>query len=240
MKAQPYWFYPKLSFGDRVESFQFPTSKVVCIGRNYVAHAKELNNPVPSEPLLFIKPNSCLVDFETPINLQHLAEPCHFEAELAILIGNPLSNATAEQAEKAIYGLGLALDLTLRGMQQRLKSQGHPWEKAKSFNNACPVTSFVLKPAHIDWKAIEFSLHINDSERQHGQTEHMIVSVIDLIVEASNYFILLPGDIVLTGTPAGVGQLQLSDKLRLSLKTQPRDSTMQLNYSWQSVVNPND
>ncbi|MGX5202196.1 fumarylacetoacetate hydrolase family protein [Aliikangiella sp. IMCC44632] len=240
MQTIPMWFYPKIVDAQNTTQFQFPTSKVVCIGRNFVAHAQELNNPVPKEPLLFIKPNTCLVDFAEPLNLNHLAEPCHFETELAILIGSSLTNATLAQAEASICGVGLALDLTLREMQQRLKKQGHPWEKAKCFDNACPVTSFILTEKGLNWDQIEFKLQINGNAQQQGYTSQMIVGVVELIAEASKHFRLLPGDIVLTGTPAGVGQLNVGDQLALSLTFQSQDTNQQFNYHWQSVVNSND
>ncbi len=116
-----------------------PLGKVVCVGRNYAAHAKELNNPVPTEPVLFMKPSTALVKLDEPLVIPTDLGECHFEAEMSILIGQSLSNCTEDQASTAIAGIGLALDLTLRELQQELKEKRLPWEKAKSFDGACPV-----------------------------------------------------------------------------------------------------
>ncbi len=120
-----------------------PLGKVVCVGRNYAAHARELNNPVPAEPVLFIKPNTALAPLGEVIFIPaHLGE-CHFETEMSILIGQPLTQCTEQQAQQAILGVGIGLDLTLRDLQQQLKDKSLPWEKAKSFDGACPASEFI-------------------------------------------------------------------------------------------------
>ena len=120
-----------------------PLGKIVCIGRNYAEHARELNNPVPDEPLLFIKPATSAVHITRPLDFPRNQGAVHFETELAVLIGRPLTNASASDAEAAILGYGLALDLTLRDVQSRLKEKGQPWERAKAFDGACPLSPFV-------------------------------------------------------------------------------------------------
>jgi 2-keto-4-pentenoate hydratase/2-oxohepta-3-ene-1,7-dioic acid hydratase in catechol pathway len=194
-----------------------PLGKVVCVGRNYAAHAKELNNPVPTEPVLFIKPSTSLVKLEEPLAIpSHLGE-CHFEAEMSILIGQTLSNCTQEHASEAIAGIGLALDLTLRELQQELKEKGLPWEKAKSFDGACPVSGFVPISQDINLQDQQILLLQNQQIKQNGNTEDMITPVLALLSYISQFFTLLPGDMVLTGTPAGVGPLKPGDQLSLSL-----------------------
>ena len=141
----------------------------------------------------------------------------HFETELALLIGESLSNATPEQAKRAVIGLGLALDLTLRDVQSKLKDKGHPWEVAKGFDGACPLSSFVKPGALPDWDALSFSLSINDELRQNGNTADMLFSMTELLVEMSRHFTLKPGDVILTGTPAGVGILPRGATLHLNL-----------------------
>tara|TARA_R110000823_G_scaffold290928_3_gene409220 strand:+ start:181 stop:846 length:666 start_codon:yes stop_codon:yes gene_type:complete len=197
--------------------FEHTLGKIVCVGRNYVEHAKELDNPVPTEPLLFIKPATAAVRLEETINAPAIRGEVHFETELSLLIGEPLSNATPEQADRAIVGLGLALDLTLRDVQSRLKGSGHPWEVAKGFDGACPLSSFIKLSEQRHWDALSFSLSINDELRQKGNTADMLFSVTELLVEMSRHFTLEPGDVILTGTPAGVGVLPRGATLHFSL-----------------------
>ncbi|MGO1691927.1 MAG: fumarylacetoacetate hydrolase family protein [Marinobacter sp.] len=194
-----------------------PLGKVVCIGRNYAEHAKELNNPVPSEPLLFIKPASSAVHLTRPLDFQGRKGQVHFETELAVLIGKPLTNVSASEAQAAILGYGLALDLTLRDLQSQLKDKGHPWERAKAFDGACPLSPFVAAE-HFPNDHITFSLDINEQRQQSGDTRDMLFPIVPLLVHISRHFTLLPGDVVLTGTPKGVGPLLSEQTLKLQLE----------------------
>jgi len=196
----------------------FRLGKIICVGRNYADHAAELNNPVPDEPLLFIKPATAAVDMTQPIHMPVGRGSCHFEGELSLLIGERLSNANAAEVSPAIAGLGLSLDLTLRDLQARLKKAGYPWEKAKGFDNSCPLSPFVKLDWLPDWDKLSYSLWLNDELRQRGKTEHMLTPILDLVAYISSYFTLEPGDVVLTGTPAGVGELQHGDKLVMQLE----------------------
>lgn len=193
--------------------FDSPITKVVCVGRNYAEHAKELNNPIPSEPILFIKPESSVVSLDQPFVIPET--DCHYEAEIAVLIGETLSNASAEEAEGGIVGLGLALDLTRRELQSKLKEKSHPWEVAKSFDGACPLSEFVPIEKCGPLNELEFTLHINDELKQHGHSSDMLNPIAPLIAHMSTFFTLRPGDVILTGTPKGVGQLQKGDALSL-------------------------
>jgi 2-keto-4-pentenoate hydratase/2-oxohepta-3-ene-1,7-dioic acid hydratase in catechol pathway len=193
-----------------------PVGKVVCIGRNYAEHAKELNNPVPDEPLLFIKPSTAIIPLSQSIALPQGRGGLHYETELAILIGERLTHASEADAGKAIAGVGLALDLTLRDLQSTLKSKGLPWEKAKAFDGSCSLSAFAA-PTGLDLTHLEFNLWINNVLRQQGNAAQMLLPVTALLAYISEWFTLLPGDVVLTGTPAGVGQLQAGDQLRLQL-----------------------
>ncbi len=194
-----------------------PLGKIVCIGRNYAEHAKELNNPVPDEPLLFIKPATAAVHITRPIELPQNRGEVHYETELAVLIGRPLTQASASEAEAAILGYGLALDLTLRDVQTRLKEKGHPWERAKAFDGACPLSPFVSADK-LRGDNIGFSLDIDGERRQTGHTREMLNPVVPLIAHMSSQFSLMPGDVVLTGTPKGVGPLQSGQTLTLELE----------------------
>lgn len=200
----------------RTAPIDLPVGKVVCVGRNYAEHARELNNPVPDEPLLFIKPSTALQSMQEPIRLPKQRGGLHYEAEVAVLIHQPLTAVTEDEAERAISGVGLALDLTLRDLQSDLKAKGLPWEKAKAFDGSCCLSAFV--PAKdIDLKTLPFTLRVNDTLRQAGNTDQMLRSISALVAHISHWFTLLPGDVVLTGTPAGVGQLHAGDQLRLQL-----------------------
>ncbi|MBR9871314.1 MAG: fumarylacetoacetate hydrolase family protein [Gammaproteobacteria bacterium] len=194
-----------------------PLGKIVCIGRNYAEHARELNNPVPSEPLLFIKPSTAATHITRPLELPRDQGQVHFETELAVLIGRPLTNTSASEAELAILGYGLALDLTLRDLQTKLKEKGHPWERAKAFDGACPLSPFV--PADkLPRDNIHFTLDIDGRRQQTGDTRDMLNTIVPLIAHMSSQFSLLPGDVVLTGTPKGVGPLESGQTLSLELE----------------------
>jgi len=182
--------------------------KIVCVGRNYAEHARELNNPIPTSPLLFIKTASCVVPFEAPIVLPKGKGSCHHELEIALLMG----------ADGPI-GVGLALDLTLRDLQDQLKAKGHPWEKAKAFDGACPLSDFVALDEALYAQLGNLSLQLfrNGDIQQEGNSSQMLMSITALIGEINHYFSLQEGDVVLTGTPAGVGPLVSGDKLEAKL-----------------------
>lgn len=195
----------------------FPAGKVVCIGQNYADHIAELNSVSRPEPLFFIKPNSALCAVEPSFEIPKNLGPCHNELELAVLIAKPLKKASETQVIEAVWGYGLALDLTLRDVQSKLKKQGRPWELAKGFDGACPISSFVNKSEITCPQDVNLQLIVNNQIRQDGNTKHMIRPIYQLIAQMSEHFTLMPGDIVLTGTPAGVGPLSSGDKLSLSL-----------------------
>lgn len=195
----------------------FAPGKAVCVGRNYAEHAKELNNPIPHSPLLFIKPATAFVDMAKPIVLPSGLGDCHHELEVALLIGKTLFKAAPDEVMTGVLGYGLALDLTLRDLQSELKNKGHPWERAKAFDGACPLSAFVPSAAVPDWRRLQLRLTRNGRLQQDGLTQDMIFAVEDLLANISHSFTLNPGDIVLTGTPAGVGPLQLGDRLKAEL-----------------------
>lgn len=194
-----------------------PLGKIVCVGRNYADHAAELNNPIPTEPMLFIKPATSVVDMDKPFLVPRGLGSVHFETEMSILIGFTLTRASELEAEKAIAGVGLGLDLTLRDLQSKLKEKGHPWEKAKAFDGSCPLSCFVKPDQIVDLQNVDIKLTVNGEIRQHGNSSHMLNRVLPLVSYISQFFTLQPGDIVLTGTPAGVGPVQAGDKLQVEL-----------------------
>ncbi|MBL8251891.1 MAG: fumarylacetoacetate hydrolase family protein [Candidatus Competibacter sp.] len=194
-----------------------PAGKIVCIGRNYLDHIRELNNAPPETPILFIKPSTSLRALDEPIRLPIGRGSCHHEVELAVLVGQALRDADAATARQRVAGYGVALDLTLRDLQAELKQKGYPWETAKAFDGSCPQSPF-LKPDDLaDPQAVDLTLQINGEFRQKGHTAQMMIGIFDLMAHISTHFTLLPGDVVLTGTPAGVGPLRSGDRLVLGL-----------------------
>jgi len=212
-------FYPKKldQSGKIISEYDSSTSKVICVGRNYAAHAKELNNAIPKTPLLFIKSTNTLVDLDEQIIIPENQGECHHELEIAILIGEQLTNATEQECLSAIKGIGLALDLTLRELQSKLKSKGQPWEKAKSFDGACPVTGFMSIENFPNLSNISFDLNKNGHCAQKGNSKDMLFDIPSLIQQISKCFTLYPGDIILTGTPQGVASLNSGDRISLEL-----------------------
>lgn len=198
-------------------SQQIPVGKVVCVGLNYSDHVAEMNSQCADEPVIFLKPSSALVPLEQPVAIPVEFGSCHYEAEMSVLIGEQLADCTEQQAAEAIIGVGVALDLTLRDLQNQFKQKGHPWDKAKGFDGACPASAFVDRSQVGDLQDIELRLSINGEVRQESNTSHMITPVLPLIAYISRYFTLMPGDIVLTGTPAGVGPLSSGDMLTVEL-----------------------
>ncbi len=204
----------------------FPMGKVVCVGRNYAAHAKELNNPVPTEPLLFIKPGSCVVALDDSFSIPNDERGAvHYEAEIAVLIGKPLSRRpNAEEVLDAISGFAPALDLTLRELQDKLKAKAYPWEVAKSFDGACVLAPFVPGDAVADLTDLGIRLSLNGELRQDGNSRDMLNPILPLIQYICGHFSLQAGDVILTGTPVGVGPLTAGDVLDLQLVDHSRFS----------------
>lgn len=194
-----------------------PPGKAVCVGLNYAAHVAEMGSAKAAEPVLFIKPRTALVPLAGEIAIPVDRGACHFETEVALLIGAPLRDCTPAAAVAGIAGVGIALDLTLRELQQQLKAAGHPWERAKGFDGACAVSAWLQPAALGPLAALTFSLAQNGALRQQGSTAAMLTPVPELLCYMSRWFTLEPGDIVLTGTPEGVGPLAPGDELEIVL-----------------------
>jgi 2-keto-4-pentenoate hydratase/2-oxohepta-3-ene-1,7-dioic acid hydratase in catechol pathway len=207
-------YHHKWTNGDLIS---LAPGKIVCIGRNYAEHARELNNPIPTEPMLFMKPVTSIVDISKPIIIDWEKGIVHHELEVSVLIGEALTQCTKQQAASAIIGVGLALDLTLRDLQNDLKQKGHPWEKAKAFDGSCPLSAFEPIELFDALDNIELELTINGAVRQKGSSRQMLTDMVSLLEYISHWFTLKPGDVVLTGTPAGVGPLHPGDQLQIDL-----------------------
>ncbi|MEW9799126.1 fumarylacetoacetate hydrolase family protein [Alteromonas sp. CYL-A6] len=197
-----------------------PVGKVVCVGRNYLDHIEEMASTVPAAPLLFMKPAAALCALNEPLVIPHGRGECHNELEVAVLLSSPLSHASEDEVRAAVWGIGLGLDLTLRDVQKALKADGQPWERAKAFDRSCPVSGFVPVSLFGDWQDLHFTLSINDEIRQRGHTALMLHAIVPLIQEMSTVFSLAPGDVIMTGTPKGVGPLHAGDRITASLTGQ--------------------
>lgn len=195
------------------QSRPIPVGKIVCVARNYAEHARELGNPVPERAVLFIKPASSLLADGGTVVIPPYTNDCHHELELAVLIGRTGKDIAEGQALDHVAGYGVALDLTLRDVQADLKARGLPWEIAKAFDTACPLSPFVAAEMIPDPQNLPLQLRVNGELRQDGTTAAMLRPVARLISEASGYFTLEAGDVLLTGTPAGVGPLRSGDKV---------------------------
>ena len=185
--------------------------KIICIGRNYVDHAKELKNPVPSEPVFFLKPDSSLLKRNRPFFYPDFSEDIHYEAEIVINISKVGKNIRMEFAHTYYDKIAIGLDLTARDLQSQLKKKGLPWTKAKGFDNAAPISPFVSLSGFPDINNINFRLDMNGETVQRGNTGEMVFSVDDLIVYLSRFMTLKTGDLIFTCTPAGVGPIKIGD-----------------------------
>lgn len=188
--------------------------RLFCIGRNYAAHIRELGNAPDSACTVFMKPASALLAPGAPIRLPVGRGPVHHEAELVVRIGTGGRNIPADAALGHIDAFGLGLDLTLRAVQDDLKARGLPWELAKAFDGSAPLGPLVPRRDE-DFRAFRFQLRVNGSLRQQGDTAQMLYGVADIVRILSSHWTLQPGDLIYTGTPAGVAPLAAGDTVEL-------------------------
>ena len=207
-------------------------SKIVCVGRSYADHAKELGNAIPDRPVLFIKPPSALTTLDDGITWNRSLGNCHYECELTLRIDRPLKGETDPiKALDAVGAVTLGLDLTLRDVQDDLKKKGQPWERSKAYDGSCILSDWIaLDDVVQDWADVHYTLHINDELRQKGDTSHLIFDVGTLLADISQVFTLEVGDVIMTGTPAGVAALVSGDQLKMTLTGKTQD------YVWNTFV----
>jgi len=191
--------------------------KIICVGQNYLRHIEELNSIRSKNPLIFMKPSTAILQEGNAINLPAFSTEVHHETELALLIGKETKNIKREAWKDSVSGVGIALDLTLRDLQNEAKKNGHPWTICKGFDGSCPVSTFIPLEKIKDIKKLNIQLFVNDTLRQNGYTGDMIWQIGELLEFISKIFTLEPGDIILTGTPEGVGKLYSGDHLRASI-----------------------
>ncbi len=194
-----------------------PFRNIFCIGRNYVEHAQELKNEVPSQPLVFLKPTSSIIFDGNEIHIPQQSQNVHHEIELAVAIDKTGKDIAKENALDYIGGFGIGIDVTARDIQQKAKEKGHPWSVAKGFDTFAPLSTFVEQKELPNPQNAELQLSVNGETRQSDNTELMIFTVADLIHYLSTVFTLQPGDIILTGTPKGVSPIVSGDVIKASL-----------------------
>lgn len=187
--------------------------KIICIGRNYIDHAKELNNPVPKEPVFFMKPDTALLPKNNPFIYPSFSNDIHHEIEIVIKINRLGKHIEEKFAHKYYNEIGVGVDFTARDIQQLCKEKGLPWEKAKGFDGSAPTSKFISIDQFDDLNNINFSLQVNGVTKQQGNTKDMLFNFNKIIVHVSKFITLKIGDIIYTGTPSGVGPVKIDDKI---------------------------
>jgi acylpyruvate hydrolase len=187
--------------------------KIIAIGRNYAEHAKELNNPVPTSPVIFMKPDTALLKDNKPFYHPDFSHDVHHEIEVVLKISKEGKHISEKFAAGYFEEIALGIDFTARDIQQRQKEKGLPWELAKAFDNSAPVSNFVPKAQFADLYALNFNLDVNGQSRQVGNTKDLIFSFEFIIGFVSQYITLKKGDLIYTGTPQGVAKVNIGDRL---------------------------
>ncbi|WP_417238598.1 fumarylacetoacetate hydrolase family protein [Bizionia sp.] len=187
--------------------------KLICIGRNYTEHIKELENERPTDPVVFLKPDTAILLKKQPFFIPDFSNDVHHEVEILVKINKVGKHISEKFAHKYYNEIGLGIDFTARDLQAQLKEKGLPWEKAKAFDGAAVIGNWLPKTEFNDINNLNFSLKRNDQLVQNGNTSHMLWKIDALIEYVSKYFTLKIGDIIFTGTPAGVGRVEPNDQL---------------------------
>lgn len=194
-------------------SKEIQIGKIVCVGRNYTEHARELGNEVPEKPVVFLKPASAAIQSGGKITYPSFSNEMHHEVELVLLIGAEIKNASLLESENAIIGYGLGLDMTLRDVQNELKKKSHPWTIAKCFDTSAVLSAFTLKENYSLTLEEEISLSINGILKQKEKLNKMIFKPAQIVQYISSLMCLEEGDLIYTGTPAGVGKVERGDNI---------------------------
>ncbi len=192
--------------------------KIICIGRNYKDHIKELNNTVPAEPVFFMKPDSAIITNNKPFFLPDFSEEIHHEVEIVLKICRLGKNISEKYTHRYYNEIGIGIDFTARDLQRKVIQQGNPWEISKAFDGAAPLGKFLKKSQLPDINSINFQLDINNKTVQKGNTKDLIFPFDKLIAYVSGFVTLKIGDLIFTGTPAGVGTVKIGDHLQASVE----------------------
>jgi acylpyruvate hydrolase len=187
--------------------------KIICIGRNYADHAKEMKSELPSEPIFFLKPDTSYLKPGNPFFIPSFSSNIHYECEIVIKICKVGKNISEKFAPKYYEEIGLGIDFTARDLQEKCKEKGLPWEMAKAFEHSSPISEKFINKHDLDWDSLSFKLLKNEEVVQVGFTKDMIFSVNQIISYVSKFMTLKTGDLIYTGTPAGVGPVQIGDVL---------------------------
>lgn len=187
--------------------------KIIAIGRNYAEHAKELNNPVPTTPVIFMKPDTAILKENKPFYHPDFSQDIHHEIEVVLKVCKEGKHISEKFAANYYDGIGLGIDFTARDIQSRHKEKGLPWELAKGFDGSAPISNFIPKAELGDLYNLSLRLDINGETRQDGNTKDLLFSFERLIAFVSQYITLKKGDLIFTGTPAGVGRVNVGDHL---------------------------
>ncbi len=196
---------------------RFTVGKMLCLGKNYERHAKEMGGDVPTSPVVFLKPATALVLDGGTVQIPPISGDVHHEVELVVVMGAPARNVEIDAAMNHVFGYAVGLDMTLRDVQARAKQRGEPWAIAKGFDTSAPVSSIVPKARVADPHDMSISLRVNGEFRQHGSTADMVLKIPQIISYLSRYFTLERGDCIFTGTPEGVGPVAAGDTLVAAL-----------------------
>ena len=187
--------------------------KIICIGRNYSEHAKEMNAPVPTEPVIFLKPETALLQKNLPFYYPEFSKDIHHEVELVLKISKMGRHIEPQFAKRYYDEIGIGIDFTARDIQAKCKEKGLPWEKAKAFDHSAPIGKFLPVTKFPLMDDIHFHLDVNGKTVQKGTTEDLLFTFDNLIAYASRFFTLKKGDLIFTGTPEGVGPVKIGDRL---------------------------
>ena len=212
----------------KINGKEYQPQRIFCIGRNYAMHVEEMDNDMPDSPIVFSKPVTALLEQGEPIRIPDFCKDFHHEVELVILIGKKCRPQTPEEALDAVAGLGIGLDLTLRDLQLKIMAEGGPWEKTKGFDGSAPLAGFVPYTSDIDLNNLEISCKVDGEIKQQGNTGDMLFKVPELLMDLAKYWELQPGDLLYTGTPAGVGPLKPGQTIEIS-------GSFTGSYSWDIV-----
>jgi len=200
--------------------------KIICVGRNYTEHAKELNNEVPESPVIFLKPDTAKLKDNKPFFYPDFTKDLHYETEIVLKIGKHGKNIQEQFAPKYIDEITVGIDFTARDLQSEQKKKGLPWEIAKSFDQSAVIGKWMPVTAFKDLNNIYFCLYLNKQLKQKGNTKDMLFSFEKIISYSSRFFTLLKGDLIFTGTPSGVGPVKIGDKLEAFIED---DSLLEFN-----------
>lgn len=194
--------------------------KIFAIGRNYIEHAKELNNPVPAEPMFFMKPDTAILNNNKPFYYPDFTSDLQYETEIVLKLNRIGKNVAEKFAHRYYAEIGIGIDFTARDLQNKCKEKGWPWEIAKAFDGSAPISQFVSKDKFVDVTNINFHLDLNGQTVQQGNTRDMIFSFDRIVAHVSKFITIRIGDLVFTGTPAGVGPVKIGDHLQAYIEDQ--------------------